>query len=423
MINGTANIFAFGLNHETASLSIREKVALSSLSDVSKAVGDIKASLKLDQVLILSTCNRTEVYACYESREKAVGWFSKYFGLSSDEIKPHLYFYDGIEVLNHAARVASGLESMVLGETQIFGQFKDAYRRSKDLSAIGPALEKLFQSVFAIAKDVRTKTEVGAHSVSLASVSLKACARIFHDFSERHVLFIGAGEMVQLCAQHFSSAQFKSLNFSNRTRAAAEGLASRFGGKSIAFESLPHSLQDFDIVVSCTASPVPIIGKGSLEDAVRRRKHEPMALFDLAVPRDIEEAISKIEDVFLFSIDDLGELVRLGMSVRKNSVENAVSIIEMGIEEYKNWSSTRAMVPVVKAFRNHGEDIKNNELQRALSALRNGVPAETVLSQFANSLNNRFLDGPCRALNKAPDSDKKQLANALLRLFYLDTTK
>jgi glutamyl-tRNA reductase len=418
----SASISVFGLNHKTAPVGLREKVAFGP-SDVAAVAESLQSSMDVGEFLILSTCNRTEIYLYAGVSEVFNAWFANHFGVSLTDIEPHLYHFENLGALQHAARVASGLDSMVVGETQILGQFKDAYRRARDSSVLGSSLEKFFQCVFAIAKDVRTKTDIGAHSVSLASVSLKACARIFHDFSERHVLFIGAGEMVQLCAQHFSAAQFETLTFSNRTRATAEVLASRFGGKSLAFECLPQSLQDFDIVVSCTASPIPIIGKGSIENAVRQRKREPMALFDLAVPRDIEESVSKIEDVFLFSIDDLGELVKLGLSVRKNAVDDALSIIEMGIEEYKNWSSTRAMVPVVKAFRNHGEDIMNNELQQALSSLRNGVDAETVLSKFAHSLNNRFLDRPCRALNKAASSDKEQLANALLRLFYLDTTK
>ena len=415
-------IFVIGLNHKTAPVAIREKVAFNSADAVS-ASRSLLSSDGLEEVLILSTCNRTELYLRCHSRMEIFRWLSNYLGFSFAEIEPHLYVHEGFAVLDHAARVASGLDSMVIGETQILGQIKDAYRRSIEIKSLGASLDKIFQTAFAIAKDVRTKTEVGAHSVSLASAALKASARIFDDLSAQRVLFVGAGEMIRLCAKHFSSAQFKGLAFSNRTKSSADTLATEFAGTSLAFESLHYSLSDFDILISCTSSPIPIIGKGSIEVALKQRKHRPIVLFDLAVPRDIEEEISALEDVFLFTIDDLGDLVVEGVKNREQAIVTADSIIERGVLGYTNWSSSRDTLPVLRAFRNHGETLVQDELDRALASLRKGVDPELVINRFANSLKSRFLDRPSRALNSAKFNDKQQLASALAKLFNLDETE
>jgi glutamyl-tRNA reductase len=416
------SIFVMGLNYETAPLAIREKVAFSSIEAIA-AAREFKSATQIEDLLILSTCNRTELYFYSESEKDVARWLTDYFGLLEEDILPHLYIHKGADAVHHAARVASGLDSMVLGETQILGQLKDAYRRSREATFLGPVLDKVFQIVFRIAKKVRAETQVGAHSVSLASAALRAGARIFDDLSEQRVLFIGAGEMIRLCAEHFSVPKFKSMTFTNRTKVNADTLARQFGGVAMELEFLSESICEFDIIVSCTASPIPILGKGSVEVALKKRKHKPVVIFDLAVPRDIEEGVSKLEDVFLFSIDDLGELVKTGVSVRKNAIDKAIEIIDKGVEDYRNWASTRSAMPVIKAFRSHGEEIMQDQLRQALSLLRSGADPELVINQLATSLSNRFLDRPCRLLNKTEHVEKEQLAQALSRLFFLDNPK
>ena len=415
------NLFVIGLNHDTAPLVIREAVAFPTDSLVTayqefKNLEENSAS----EILILSTCNRMEIYTYADDYLSVLEWIMSKQRISRDELVRHLYIKSGSDVLSHAASVACGMNSMVLGETQIFGQMKIAYQLSNSFDCLGKFLRKTFDNAFSIAKDVRCNTSIGSHSVSMASASLRAVTRIFPTLLDQQVLFIGAGEMINLFCQHFSAKKFKSITFCNRTTERALELASKYGGMAIELGDLDNHLDNFDIIVSCTASPLPILGKGVFEDSLRRRKHKPIAIFDLAVPRDVETSVGNLEDIFLFSVDDLGNLVREGVSVRESALDEARKIIARRVVQFTQWNTLDGSVEVVKAFRQFGEELARQELRKALDSLkRNGDPEE-VLRSFANSLTKKFLDRPSRAMNSTRGDERKKLSDTLSKLFNLD---
>jgi glutamyl-tRNA reductase len=420
--NQIRSVHLVGVNHETAPIGVRERLAFDP-DNVVEALYSVRSALNLSEILILSTCNRTEIYFHGAHEREIVDWFAEYFCVSTSQLQPYLYTYANSAVVEHAARVASGINSMVLGETQILGQLKEAFRKSQSTGSLGVNLNKVFQIVFSIAKEVRTKTEVGSHSVSLASIALRVSSRIFEHLDRQRVLLIGAGEMIRLCAKHFESVTFKSMCFVNRSEKNAEMLALEFGASWFGLEKLGANIDQFDIVVSCTASPIPILGKGLVEAALKARKHKPMLFFDLAVPRDIEEEIADLEDVFLYSIDDLGEMMKTAVSNRERASRDANEIIARRSLEFSDWKNMRALAPFVSAFRAYGEELTKEEVEAALLRLKSGHDPDRVISQLANGLKNKFLDRPCRVLRDTNIEDKELLAKVLLRLFELDNPK
>jgi len=414
------NIYVVGLNHDTAPLDIRGRVAFDN-SGLVTAYQHLKASTGIGEAVILSTCNRTELYFCWPEPSAVVNWMSEFKGVSLEVLRAHLYVISNSDVLSHAAAVASGIKSMVLGETQIFGQMKAAYHYSEESNFVGRIIRKVFQSAFSLAKQVRTDTEIGKHSISTAAVSLKAVDRIFSDESKLSVLFVGAGEMIDLFGQHFSTRKFNRITFANRTSKRALELANKYGGDSINLADIGGILEAYDIVVSCTSSLVPIMGKGAFERALHIRKHRPMAVFDLAVPCDVEQGVGSLDDIFLFTIDDLGELVREGIGVRKAAVEAANKIILRGVRNFDDWTESDGLVQIVKMFRGHGSKIVEYELDKALLALRRGENPEQVLRNLSNALEQKFLDRPSRVLNKSRGDQRRLLSEALVRLFDLDS--
>lgn len=412
-------LFAFGINHNTAPLDVREKVAFEA-AHLDSALRDLVDHEPVREAAIVSTCNRTEVYCATSKPERALDWFARFHHLDSRKIEPFIYSLPEERAVDHAFRVASGLDSMVLGEPQILGQLKDAVRSAEKAGTLGSILHKLFQSSFSVAKDVRTRTEIGASSISMAAAAVKIAERIFPSIADQKILFIGAGEMIELCATHFAARHPKEISVANRTVDRAAALANRFGASAFALNELPEQLLRFDIVVSCTASPLPILGKGMIERSIKARRHRPMLLIDLAVPRDIEVEAGQLGDVFLYSVDDLGKIVQEGMDVRRAAVEQAEAIIRSGVGAFMQWLETREVVPTIRAFRENAEQMRRNEIERALAAIERGDDAKAVLEQFSRALTNKFLHSPTSMLKLVDAEERTQLVNALARLHGLD---
>jgi len=418
----TPTIFALGLNHETASLELREKVAFDA-SNLSDSLDKFHSAQSFSEALILSTCNRMELYFSGLNPEDALNYLSENFNVKREVLDPHIYIFTDREALEHASRVASGLNSMVIGETQILGQMKDAYRVAHSAGYLGLNLHKFFSLVFSIAKQVRNETLIGANSVSLAAASLKVLKTIFPDPNQRKVLFVGAGEMIRLCAQHFLTSAFHGVGFINRSIDKADELATLHNGDAYPLEVLPDMLHRYDVIVSCTGSQVPILGKGSFERALQRRKHYPMVIFDLAVPRDVEPEVESLDDIFLYSIDALGDIVKSGYERRGGAAVEAERIVSLRAREFLHWKSARASAGSVKLFREFGENLIEREYERALHNLQQGADPEAVLQTMSRSMKNKFLDRPSRVLSAGDTESREALATALLRLFNLIDTK
>ncbi len=411
-------LFTFGINHQTAPLSIREQVAFHA-ERMEEALRDLTTHTPVKEAAILSTCNRTEVYCNTNQGEAALDWLARYHQLKRSVIQPYLYALPQADAARHAFRVASGLDSMVLGETQILGQMRQAVKTAEHAGTLGMLLHKLFQRTFAVAKEVRTTTEIGASSVSMAAAAVRLAERIFPSIAEQNVLFIGAGEMIELCATHFAARHPKHILVANRTEERARLLADRYHGSAIALTDLPEHLANYDIVVTCTASPLPILGKGMVERALKSRRHRPIFMVDLAVPRDIETEVAELADVFLYTVDDLGEVVKQGMGNRQAYVGQAEAIIEARVETFVHWMETREMVPTIRGLRDHAERYRRHELERAQKMLARGDDPHEVIDVLSRALTNKFLHLPTHALSHASDNERQELATLLARLYSL----
>ena len=319
----------------------------------------------------------------------------------------------------HAFRVASGLDSMVLGEPQILGQMKQAVKTAEAAGSLGLVLNRLFQRTFAVAKDVRTRTDIGSASISMAAAAVKLALRIFPSIAEERVLLIGAGEMIDLCATHFAARGPKSITVANRTLERGALLASRVQADAITLNELPERLAQFDIIVTSTASSLPILGKGMLERAIKTRRHQPMFIVDLAVPRDVEPEASELDDVFLYSVDDLANIVKDGLQVRVEAVREAEAMIATQAESFLRWLEGRAVVPTITALHGHHDALRMAELDRAKRLLANGTPPEQVLEQLARGLTHKFLHGPTQALNQAGEAERAELLALFQRVYNL----
>jgi glutamyl-tRNA reductase len=414
-------LLTIGINHHTAPVALRERVAFP-LDQIKPALATFKdlwrspAAPNAPEAAILSTCNRTELYCATDdrtAREAALQWLSKYHNMAVDELAPHVYALPQSEAVRHAFRVASGLDSMVLGETQILGQLKEAVRTASEAGALGTYLNQLFQRTFAVAKEVRGTTEIGAQSVSMAAAAVRLAQRIFEKVSTQRVLFIGAGEMIELCATHFAAQKPRELVVANRTAERGAKLAERFGGRSIPLSELPARMHEFDIIVSCTSSTLPIIGLGAVERAVKARRHRPIFMVDLAVPRDIEPEVGQLEDVFLYTVDDLGAIVREGNASRQAAVAQAEAIIETRVENFMHWLDARSIVPVIRHMHTQADALRRAELERAQKMLARGDDPAVVLEALSQSLTNKLIHGPTHALNRANGEDRNTLIELL----------
>ena len=411
-------LYALGLNHHTAPLDIRERVAFEP-SGLDRALHDLTSGRAVREAAILSTCNRTELYFAADAPQYAADWLAQFHRLPLGEIAPYLYSRPEREAVRHVFRVASGLDSMVLGEPQILGQVKEAVRHAEEAGTLGTLLHKLFQNTFAVAKEVRSTTAIGANIVSMAAAAVHLAERIFECIDEQHVLFIGAGEMIELCVAHFAGARPKSIAIANRTGTRALALAERFGASTLKMEALADALPRFDVVVSCTASPLPIVGLGMVERAVKARRHRPMVMVDLAVPRDIEAEVSALDDVFLYSVDDLAQVVEAGLESRQQAVVEAEGIIETRVDGFLHWMHTRYAVPAIRALREHAEAVREAELERALKQLARGDEPDKVLEALSHGLTNKLMHGPTRYLNQDGGEAHHDAAHIIRQLFNL----
>ena len=411
-------LFAFGLNHQTAPLDVRERVVFHA-EQVTQALRDLVDRRPVSEAAIISTCNRTEVYCTTAEPRTAIDWMADYHRMKPSQIQPYLYELPQARAVKHAFRVASGLDSMVLGEPQILGQFKGAVRSAEEAGTLGWMLNKLFQRTFSVAKTVRSETDIGASTVSMAAAAVRLAERIYPSISEQSMLFIGAGEMIELAATHFAAHHPRKMTFANRTQARAQQLADRFFGQVIPLNDIGAQLPLYDIVISCTASPLPIIGKGLMESALKVRKHRPMLMFDLAVPRDIETEVASLDDAFLYTVDDLGQIAREGMDQRQNAVAQAEVIIENQVSDFLHWLDNRELVPTIRALRDTAERARRHELERAQRSLAKGADPQQVIDELSRALTNKFMHPPSHALNHAGDDERDELSALISRLYQI----
>jgi glutamyl-tRNA reductase len=409
-------LFAFGINHQTAPLTVREQVVFQA-ERLSQALRNLVEQRPVKEAAILSTCNRTEIYCNTDEPGAAVQWFTNYHHLPPDGLEPYIYRLPQERAVQHAFRVASGLDSMMIGEAQILGQMKQAVRSAEEAGTLGLLLNRLFQRSFSVAKEVRTQTEIGASAVSMASIAVRLAEEIYPSVAGCRILFVGAGEMIELCATHFGARQPRLMTFANRTQDRAQELAARHHGQAIPLNEVAASLPTHDVIVASTASPLPIIGKGTVESALKVRKHRPLLMVDLAVPRDIEPEVAALDDAFVYTVDDLGRIAADGLAARSNAIQQAEAIIDTEVRDFMHWMNARGAVPTIRALRDHAERNRRHELERALKALEKGDDARKVLERMSEALTNKLLHGPTHAINTASDEERDQLVQTLARLY------
>ncbi|MDM0007349.1 glutamyl-tRNA reductase [Variovorax sp. J22G73] len=417
------SVWALGLNHTTAPLDLRGRFAFA-LDQIAPTLQSLRSSFASGrhpqvEAAIISTCNRTEIYCASEhiALDHTFGWLAQSGGVAPALLRSHAYTLHNDEAARHAFRVASGLDSMVLGEAQILGQMKDAVRAAETAGALGSTLNQLFQRSFAVAKEVRTATEIGAHSISMAAAAVRLAGQLFEDLRTTRVLFVGAGEMIDLAATHFAAKEPKSIAIANRTLERGEKLASRFGGEAMRLADLPSRLAEFDIIVSCTASTLPIIGLGAVERALKARKHRPMFMVDLAVPRDIEPEVKALEDVYLYTVDDLAQVVQQGQANRQAAVAQAEVIIDAGVQSFMHWLGQRGTVPLIQQLNAQADEWRATEMARARKLLAKGEPVEAVLEAMSRGLTQKMMHGAMAELHAGDAASREQTAQTISRLF------
>jgi glutamyl-tRNA reductase len=404
-----------GINHKTAPVALREKVAFSEDRLVA-ALNTLRQENGVTEVVILSTCNRTEVYwSGSASGAELSQWLEKHHGNDLD-LAPSLYNHQESRAVEHAFSVASGLDSMVLGEAQILGQLKDAYRVAQETGSTGPVLNKLFQAAFSAAKRVRSETRIGANAVSLASATVSLARRVYADLSAHSALLIGAGEMNALTARHFMSAGVKRMVIANRTLERARTLAAEINAHAVGLSDLDQELAQADIVISCTGSPTPLLSKHAVETAIRARRRRPIFMVDMAVPRDIEAGVADLEDVYLFSIDDLQQLVDENMQQREVAAGGARLVIAEEVNRFLTESRAQDAGPAIRALRQQAEGIRQQTVEQARRMVASGKSTDEVIEYLANTLTNRLLHTPTQALRQASELADLALAEAITKL-------
>ncbi|MGT3784902.1 glutamyl-tRNA reductase [Vibrio cholerae] len=398
------SLLAIGINHNTASVELREKVAFGP-EKLSLGLNQLSTSSHVKGGVILSTCNRTEIYCDVRSasKNKVIEWLSQFHQVSLDELKPSLYVHEEQAAIRHLMRVACGLDSLVLGEPQILGQVKQAYAEARENHAVNPATEKLFQKAFSVAKRVRTETEIGGSAVSVAYAACTLAKHIFESLADATVLLVGAGETIELVAKHLAGHHCKRMIVANRTRERALSLAQQFGADVIALNEIPDYLAQADIVISSTASPLPIIGKGMVESALKARRHQPMLLVDIAVPRDIEPQVGKLNDAYLYSVDDLQSIVDSNIEQRKVEAIQAEAIVSEESATFMSWMRSLQAVDSIRDYRKQANEAREELLNKSLQALAAGGDPEKLLIELSNKLTNKLIHTPTRALQTAAE--------------------
>ncbi len=413
-------VWALGINHTTAPLDLRGRFAFA-IDQIEPTLHALRAALtRQPEAALISTCNRTEIYcACEQPQlQHTLDWLAHSGGVSPELLRAHSYILQDGMAARHAFRVASGLDSMVLGEPQILGQLKDAVRAAEAAGALGTTLSQLFQRSFAVAKEVRSSTEIGAHSISMAAAAVRLAGQLFEDLSEVKVLFVGAGEMIDLCATHFAAKTPKSITIANRTLSRGEELASKFGAEVMRLADIPERLHEFDAVVSCTASTLPIIGLGSVKSALKRRRHRPMFMVDLAVPRDIEVEVKTLEDVYMYTVDDLASVVQTAQANRQAAVTQAEAIVDAGVQSFLHWIEQRNTVPLIQQLSAQTDAWRAIEIARARKLLAKGEDVEAVLEALSKGLAQKMLHGALAEL-RGGDAATRQRATDAVHHFFL----
>lgn len=414
-------LLAFGINHKTAPVNIREKVSFVP-EKLEEALKTLRSCSEVTEAAIVSTCNRTELYCDMRDSDiqTVLEWFSKHHNIKRDEISPYIYTHLDNEAVQHILRVASGLDSLVLGEPQILGQIKDAYHSANHAGTIGQILNRLFQHTFSVAKQVRTDTAIGSSPVSVAFAAVSLAKQIFSDLSQHTALLIGAGETIELVARHLNDQGIKHLIVANRTVERAQILSNQFdSAEAIALSDMPSRLVEADIIISSTASQLPILGKGAVERALKERKHRPMFMVDIAVPRDIEPEVSDLSDVYLYSVDDLHEVIEEGQKSREEAAKQAEEIIDNEIEHFMGWLRSLEAVDVICAYRQQAESLRDNTLEQAKKQLAAGKDTDEVLNELARSLTNKLVHSPTVNMNRAAFDGREDILDAARDLFDL----
>lgn len=414
-------VITLGLSHKTAPLDVRERVVFSAEASV-PALEHLAEQDGIDEAAVISTCNRTEIYALAHSDEAPeilIHWLAGQHRLDAAWLRPYLYCYRGRDAVTQLLTVASGLDSLVLGEPQILGQTKVSYHQAVAAGTLGQALERLFQHAFAVAKQVRSETAIGENPVSVAYAAVSLARQIFGDLPQRTAMLIGAGETIELTARHLQEQGVRRVLIANRSEEKARRLAETHDGESLSLAEIPHRLHDADIIVASTASSLPILGKGTVERALKARKHRPFFMVDLAVPRDIEPEVGELRDVYLYSIDDLRSVIEENIRSREAAAAQAREIVELQVERFMTWLRTLDAVEAIRRLRDNGERLRDETLARAKQRLRNGEPPEAALNYLANTLTKKLLHDPTVGLRQAAgsgDAERLALARELLGL-------
>lgn len=418
------SLLAVGINHKTAPVEIRERVSFAP-ERLADALHELTSTQEVSEAAILSTCNRTELVCCSNQRNgnTVIDWFEHYHKLSDAEVRPYLYVHPDQLAVRHVLRVASGLDSLILGEPQILGQIKDAYSKAQQAGTVGKLLSRLFQHTFSVAKQVRTDTAIGSSPVSVAFAAVSLAKQIFSGMEEHTALLIGAGETIELAARHLHASGIGRMIIANRTVEKAHTLAQEFDAYAIALGEIPHHLAEADIVISSTASQLPILGKGATERAIKARKHRPMLMIDIAVPRDIEPEVGAMEDIYLYTVDDLQEIIEEGLKSRQEAAEQAEEIIDTQVAHFMGWLQSLSAVDTICQFRDHAMGIREAEVAKAMQRLANGADAEQVLQKLAHNLTNKLTHAPSAQLRQAGFDGRDEILDAARLLFQLKKTQ
>lgn len=415
-------LIAFGINHKTAPVDIREKVAFAP-EKMEQALHQCINNGTVSEAAIVSTCNRTELYTNINDEndfDSLLDWFCQYHNLEKENVEPYIYLHSNNDAVQHILRVASGLDSLVLGEPQILGQIKDAYSTANQAGTVGRQLNRLFQHTFSVAKQVRTDTAIGANPVSVAFAAVSLSKKIFADLSKHTVLLIGAGETTELVAQHLTNQGVNKMIVANRTVERAQVLANKFDAEAIALSDMPDRLVEADIIIASTASQLPILGKGAVERALKQRKHRPMFMVDIAVPRDIEPEVSELDDVYLYTVDDLQEVIEEGRQSREEAAVQAEEIVLNQVEHFMGWLRSLEGVDTIRAFREQAEQKRNEQLAAAQKQLAAGKDPQQVINDLARTLTHKLIHEPSAQLNQAAHSGRKDLLDTARELFNLE---
>ncbi len=414
-------LLALGINHKTAPVELREQAAFAP-EILATALRDLTARGVCDEAAIVSTCNRTEVYCgtIHGPELAALEWFCEYLNLDAAAIQPFVYQHPDEDAVEHVFRVAAGLDSMILGEPQILGQIKDAFAAAHKAGATGKMLNRLFQQTFSVAKTIRTDTAIGASAVSVASAAVTLAKQIFNELSEQTVLLIGAGDMIELCARHLAEHGIGKVIVANRTQERAELLAREYGAEAISLAEMPDRLSEADIVISSTASQLPILGKGTVERALKARRRRPIFMIDIAVPRDIETEVGDLNDIYLYTVDDLRDVVEENIKSRQEAAKEAEKIIDIKVAEFMRWARSLDAVPTIRALRTGADAIREAEIARAQRRIARGEDPSEVLRDMARILANKLIHNPTAALRQADHDGDTRLVEAARRLFNLN---